>query len=253
MTFLGIYAYGTFLQIPVSDGSPLTLQAVLEPFFYAFIAGVSFFILGKAIYGKNAQVQSTKEKHIIIIHIILIAVFAIGFGIHTAGQMITETFINTSISYESVNDPTYQLAYFLEEDVSHIFMAIPLTLMLALLALTEGQQKPPALTNLDKSITTLMGAVFGIGGAIFHAEGETLVISIVLNVILLVSFLRRTDTKLWQRYPFARFWTVGTAVMIVLCIVYGFTIGWFTQPTELGFGVELKIDRYVVTHFITYV
>jgi hypothetical protein len=238
LILLGLYAYGTFLQSPVFDGSPLTLQAVLEPFFYAFIAGASFFILGKAIYGKTAQVQNTKDKNIVIAHIILIAIFAIGFGIHTAGQMITETFVNTSISYESVDDPTYQLAYFLEENVSHILMAVPLTLILALLARTETQQKPPRLTTLDTAITALMGAAFGIGGAIFHAEGGTLVMSIVLNAILLASFLRRTDMKVWQSYPFIRFWTVGTTVMIVLCIAYGFTIGWFTQPTELGFGVE---------------
>jgi hypothetical protein len=205
LTLLGLYAYGTFLQTPIFAGSPLTLQAVLEPFFYALIAGASFFILGKAIYEKTAQVQNTKDKNIIIAHIILIAIFAIGFGIHTAGQMITETYVNTSISYESVDDPTYQLAYFLEEDVSHILMAVPLILMLALLALAERQQKPPALTIVDTSLTALMGAGFGIGGAIFHAEGGTLVMSIVLNTTLLVSFLRRTDLKTWQSYPFARF------------------------------------------------
>lgn len=237
-TLLGLYAYGTFLQTPVLNGSPLTLQAVLEPLFYALIAGASFFILGKAVYGKNSQVQNTKDTKFIIVHFFLIAIFAVGFGIHTAGQMITETFVNTSISNQSIDDPTYQLAYFLEEDVSHILMAIPLTLMLALLTLTERQQKPPALTILDKSITALMGAAFGIGGTIFHAEGGTLVMSIMLNAILLASWLRTTDTKLRHSYPFTRFSVIGTTVMIVFCIAYGFTIGWFTQPTELGFGVE---------------
>ena len=233
------YAFGVFLQQPITEGQSLTVQAVLEPFVYIFLMVLGHYFLIKTIYSqqKNEKNQ-TEEGKLLVPTIILLAILVFGAGMHTVGQLIEETFINTSNAGQYVGNFSYQVTYFLEEYPAHLLVIIPYFILLYFLTLTESNRKAQTTQPYEKIILIFCALLFGLLFGILNAESNAGLLAILLNTYLILKYSlsqKKLARNFWSK-PFSAFWIIGVIVMIITGIGLGMTNGWFIQPTDLGFG-----------------
>ncbi len=236
----GLYAFGVFLQQPLIKGESLTIQATLEPFAYVLLMVIGNFLIFKEVYSQERSQNSFfDEKKLLMPSIILLLLLSFGAGIHTAGQLIEETFVNTNAAVQHFTENfTSQVAYFLEEYPAHFLVALPYLILLYFVAKLELNRPPIRLKNVEKGIITLSAILYGIIFAILNAEGQVTILAIILGGYLIYSLYRskkQIKRKLLDM-PFSTYFVIGNTLMILLNVVFGIIYGWSVQPTELGFG-----------------
>lgn len=234
------YAFGVFLQDPVVKGEVLTLQAVIEPIFYIVVMAVGNLLIFKTVYSQEkSKKQFFDERKLLLPAIALLMLVAFGAGIHTTGQLIEETFVNSGTTAQHfTNNFSSKVSYFLEEYPGHFLVAIPTLILSYFLAKIELNRKRPSLKSFEKLLIFSCAVFFGAISAVVNAEGHVTVLILPLSLYLLFKLYR--FNKSWQRnlmtMPYSSYFAVSMVTMIVLNIVFGITNGWFVQPTELGFG-----------------
>lgn len=236
----GLYAFGVFLQQPLIKGESLTIQATLEPFVYVFLMTIGNFLIFKAVYSQErSQNRFFDEKNLLAPAIILLLLLSFGAGIHTAAQLIEETFVNTNGAVQHFTENfTSQIAYFLEEYPAHFLVALPYLVLLYFVAKLELNRPPITLKNVEKGIIVMSAIIYGIIFAILNAEGHVTIFAIILAGFL-IYLLCRSKQQIKRKLidmPFSTYFVVGNALMILLNVVFGIIYGWSVQPTELGFG-----------------
>jgi len=234
------YAFGVFLQQPVFEGETLTLQAVIEPVFYIIVMAIGNFLIFKTVY---SQEKTNKpffdEKKLLPPAIILLMLVAFGTGIHTTGQLIEETFVNSSLATQHfTNSFSSRVAYFLEEYPGHFFVAIPALFLSYFLTQIELNRKRPLLKTFEKALIFGCGVLSGAISAVANAEGHSTVLILPLGLFLFFKLCQsnRSLQRNLTTMPYSRYFAVSIATMAVLNIIFGITSGWFVQPSELGFG-----------------
>ena len=238
--FLLVYAYGVFFQIPVVKGQILTLQAVVEPFAYLVLMTLGNLFVFKAVYSQEkSKKQFFDEKKLLPWAVALLMMVAFGFGIHSSAQLIEETFVNSSTATIHFTDNfSSQLSYFLEEYPGHYLIAMPATILAFFLAKIELNRKKPKSKRNEKGIIAICAVFAGVISAISNAESHSTLFMLPLSFYLLIQLLRKNRQKGRNLLimPFSSYFTISTLSMILVNIILGFTLGWFVQPTELGFG-----------------
>lgn len=238
------YAFGVFLQHPVVEGELLTVQAVVEPLIYLLTMVVGNFAIYRAVFSQEKPKKLFfDEKKLIVPTITLLMLIAFGAGMHTTGQLIEETFVNSGTSTQhTVSNFTSQVAYFLEEYPAHFLVAIPYTILLFFLGLVEFNRKSEILRSIERSIIVICAILYGVVFAIANFEGHVVSIIVPLNIYLMYRLFRAgkdSNQNIFNK-PFSIYFVVGTMTMITLSLALGFVFGWSTQPTELGLGSILS-------------
>jgi len=234
------YAFGVFLQQPIVQGEVLTLQAVIEPIFYVIVMVVGNFLIFKTVYSQEkTKKQFFDEKKLLLPAIALLMTVAFGAGIHTAGQLIEETFINSSVATQHfTGNFSSRVSYFLEEYPGHFLVVIPALVLSYFLAKIELNRKRPSLKLFERTLIFGCALISGVISAVGNAEGNVTLLMLPLGLYLL--FKLYLSNKSLQRniliMPYTNYFTVSIVTMAVLNIIFGVTNGWFTQPSELGFG-----------------
>jgi hypothetical protein len=236
----GLYAFGVFLQQPLIKGETLTIQATLEPIVYVLLMVIGNFLIFKAVYSQErSQKRFFDEKKLLAPSIVLLLLLSFGAGIHTAGQLIEETFVNTNANVQHFTENfTSQVAYFLEEYPAHFLVALPYLILLYFVAKLELNRPPIALKKVEKGIIIASAIVYGIIFAVLNAEGHVTIFAITLASLLVYS-LYRSKQQIARKLidmPFSTYFVIGNVLMILLNVVFGIMYGWSVQPTELGFG-----------------
>jgi magnesium-transporting ATPase (P-type) len=239
---IGIYAFGVFLQYLVIQGQVLTIQAVLEPFFYITLMVIAKIFIFKAVYfQEKLKKQFFDEKKLLPWAVALLMLAAFGTGIHTTGQLIEETFVNSSKAVQHYTDNfSAKVAYFLEEYPGHFFIIIPSFILSFFLAKLELNRRQPDLKKFEKVAILICGLISGTLAAVANAEGSVTIAILPLGVFFLYRLLiinKSLKRDLFSS-PFSNYFVVSTTVMAILNIFFGLTNGWFVQPTELGFGSQ---------------
>lgn len=238
----GSYAFGVFLQQPLVAGESLTVQAALEPFAYLLAMVVGNFAILRAVVSSPTRSEPLlDERRWLALGVGLLLVIAFGAGLHTAGTLVEETFHSHNASNARADAFAYDVAYWLEEYLSHYLMMVPYVLFLYLLVLVEMNRRPRSITHVEKALVAASGAVLGFCFAVGCVESAGVDFLVVpLNLFLLARFYRLRQQPrlgLWQA-PFSAYWLIGTMVMIPLVLAFRLENGWLTQPTDLGFGVS---------------
>ena len=241
LTF-GAYAFGVFLQQPLVAGQSLTVQAALEPFAYLLAMVTGNVVLLRAVLSREARSHPLwDERRLLVWGVALLLVIVFGAGLHTAGTLVEETFHNHNASNARADSFAYDVAYWLEEYLSHYLMMIPYVVVLFLLVCVELDRRPRAITRVEKVAVAVAGAVFGLCLAVGCVESAAVDLVVVpLNGVLVATFYRlqqRHRLELWGA-PFAAWWLIGTVTMVPLVLAFRWENGWLTQPTDLGFGVS---------------
>lgn len=236
----GLYAFGVFLQQPLIEGELLTIQTTLEPFVYVLLMTVGNFLIFKAVYSQErSKNRFFDEKKLLVPTIILLLILSFGAGIHSAAQLIEETFINTNANIQHFTENfTSQVAYFLEEYPAHFLVALPYLILLYFVAKLELNRPSITLKKVEKGIIIVSAILYGIIFAVLNAEGHVTIIAIVLAGYLIYSLYKskqQIKRKLMDM-PFSTYFVIGNLLMILLNVVFGIMYGWSVQPTELGFG-----------------
>ncbi|MFH1286234.1 MAG: hypothetical protein ABII02_00595 [Candidatus Magasanikbacteria bacterium] len=236
----GLYAFGVFLQQPLIQGETLTIQATLEPFVYVLLMVIGNFLIFKAVYSQErSKNRFFDEKKLLAPSIILLLFLSFGAGIHTAAQLIEETFVNTNANIQHFTENfTSQVAYFLEEYPAHFLVALPYLILLYFIAKLELNRPPISLKTVEKGIIVITAILYGIIFAVLNAEGHVTIFTIALAGYLTYS-LYKSKQKLGRKLmnmPFSTYFVIGNILMILLNIIFGIMYGWSVQPTELGFG-----------------
>lgn len=237
----GAYAFGVFLQQPLVAGQSLTVQAALEPFAYVLAMLVGNLALLRAVLSQPARDRPLlDERPLFAAGAGLLLVVAFGAGLHTAGTLVEETFHSHSASNARADAFAYDVAYWLEEYLSHYMMMIPYVVALFLLVFLEVNREPRPITGGERAVVAGCGVVLGFCFAVGCVESAAVDLLVVpLNVLLLAKFYRfkqRYRLELWQA-PFSAYWLIGTVTMVPLVLAFRLEAGWLTQPTDLGFGV----------------
>ena len=236
----GAYAFGVFLQQPLVAGESLTVQAALEPFAYLLAMIIGNLAIARAVLSRPANAGSTRDERWTVLAIALLAVVAFGGGLHTAGTLVEETFHSHGTSNARADDFAYQVAYWLEEYLSHYLMMVPYVLLLFFFVRVELDRQPSAITNAQKLIVAVCGVVLAACFAIGCVESAAVDLIVVpMNLLLLAEFgrLRRGGRAPLWAYPFSVYWLIGTVLMILFVAIFRIQYGWLTQPTDLGFGI----------------
>jgi len=237
---LTTYAFGVFLQQPIVQGEVLTVQAVIEPIFYVVAMVVGNFLIFKAVYSQEkTKKRFFDEKKLLLPAIVLLMLVAFGAGIHATGQLIEETFVNTGTATQHYTDNfSSKVSYFLEEYPGHFLVVLPALILSYFLAKIELNRKLPLLKSYERFVIFGCAIFFGAISAIGNAEGHSTVLMLPLGLYLLFKLYQHN--KSLQRnlltMPYSSFFAVSIVIMAVLNIIFGVSYGWFTQPTELGFG-----------------
>ena len=236
----GLYAFGVFLQQPLIKGESLTIQATLEPFVYVLLMVIGNFLIFKAVYSQErSQKCFFDEKKLLAPTILLLLLLSFGAGIHTAGQLIEETFVNTNANIQHFTENfTAQVAYFLEEYPAHFLVALPYLILLYFLAKLELNRPPITLKNVEKGIIVISAMLYGIIFEILNAEGHVTIFAIVLAGYFIYSLYRSKQQvkRKFMDMPFSTYFVIGNTLMILLNVLFGILYGWSVQPTELGFS-----------------
>ncbi|OGY79045.1 MAG: hypothetical protein A3B74_04145 [Candidatus Kerfeldbacteria bacterium RIFCSPHIGHO2_02_FULL_42_14] len=237
---LSLYAFGVFLQQPLIKGESLTIQATLEPFAYVLLMVIGNFLIFKAVYSqKRSKNRFFDERKLLAPTIIFLLLLSFGAGIHTAGQLIEETFVNTNANIQHFTDNfTSQVAYFFEEYPAHFLIALPYLILLYFVAKLELNRPPIHLKNIEKGIIVMSAILYGIIFAVLNAEGQVTIFAIIIAGYLIYSIYRSKQQIKRELIdmPFSTYFVIGNAVMILLNVLFGIMYGWSVQPTELGFG-----------------
>lgn len=234
-----LYAFGVFWQNPIVEGEALTYQAVLEPFFFLIFTIVGYLPLSLHIISRADLSKLIFEKQrVFVFGGIMLLILAFGFGIHTAGQIIEESFVNTSnATVHYTEDFPSKVAYFLEEDVSHALIVLPMVILSFILLVLSSTFTETSDTIINKGLLLMLSIFSGIVSALSYAESSYMLpITIILNVSFLIYVWKKEFFALSSKNDFVRYWIYSSIVSIVLCILYGFIFGWLVQPTELGLG-----------------
>lgn len=234
-----LYAFGVFWQKPIVEGEALTYQAVLEPFFFLMFTVVGYLPLSIHIISKSNFSKLIFEKQkVFILGGIMLLILVFGFGIHTAGQIIEESFVNTSIAtVHYTEDFPSKVAYFLEEDVSHALIVLPMVILSFILLVLSSTFTETSDKIINKGLLLMLSLFSGIVSALSYAESSYMLpLTVILNISLLIYVLKNKFFALSSKNDFVKYWIYSTIVTIVICILYGFIFGWLVQPTELGFG-----------------
>ena len=237
----GAYAFGVFLQQPLVVGESLTVQAALEPFAYllSMIIGNLAIFRAVALRPKRGE-PILNERRLLVPAIVLLMLIAFGAGLHTAGTLVEETFHSHSTSNAHADDFTYEVAFWMEEYLSHYLMMVPYVLVFFLLVCVELSREPSAISNPQKAVVAFCGAVLGVCFAIGCVESAAVDLVVIPMNLFLLAKLRRLSQRyglaLWE-FPVSAYWLIGTTLMIPLVVSFRISNGWLTQPTDLGFGI----------------
>ena len=216
LCYLGFiaYAFGVFLQYPVVQGEILTIQAVIEPFVYVILMTIGNFSIFNAVYSQEkTKKQFFDEKRLLGTAIILLMLVVFGAGMHTTGQLIEETFVNSSTATQHmVGNFTSQVAYFLEEYPAHFLVAIPYAILIYFLAKVEFNRKRKTLKTIERSTIVICALFYGVVFAVLNSEGHVAPLMIPLNIFLLFKFYTFSKDKLLGvlTMPFSTFFIVPT-------------------------------------------
>ena len=237
----GAYAFGVFLQQPLVAGETLSVQAALEPFAYLVCIVVGNLAIFRAVVSRERRRRPLLDERAMLgpaLALLLVAAF--GAGLHTAGTLVEETFLNNNATTVVLDDFGFRVAYWLEEYASHYLSTPAYVLLLFLLARVDLNREPGSLRPLEKAAVAVCALPFGACLALLSVESAAADLLIVpMNAFLLVSALRlRRDGGggFWGA-PYAAFWWIGTVVGTGLALGFRLTHGWTTQPTDLGFGI----------------
>lgn len=234
------YAFGVFWQQPIFQREVLTVQAVIEPIFYIVVMVIGNLLIFKAVFFQEKSKQRFfDEKKLLFPAIILLMIVAFGAGIHTTGQLIEETFVNTGMTTQHYTDDfSSKVSYFLEEYPGHFLVVLPALVLSYFLAKIELNRKLLLLKLYERFIIFGCAVFFGVIMAIGNAEGNSTVLILPLGLFLLFKLYQ--SNKSLQRnlmmMTYSSYFTVSIVTMTVLNIVFGVIIGWFIQPSDLGFG-----------------
>ncbi len=238
---LGVYAFGIFLQRPLFPGEPLTVQAAIEPFAYIVSMIVGNLAILHAVLARDrrggAPLNEGKLRRGAIALSLLIS---FGAGLHTAGTLVEEAFFSQNVSTVHPGDFTFEVAFWLEEYLSHYLIMVAYVPLLFLLVQAELNREPTSLAQHEKVIVAGCGCVFGGFLAIASLEAGAVDLLIApLNVFLMLRFrqLRQSQRSPFLGFPFSVFWLAGSFVMVILTLAFRITYGLRIQPTDLGFGV----------------
>ncbi len=237
----GAYAFGVFLQQPLVAGESLTVQAALEPFAYLLSMIIGNLTIFRAVVSRpRRSAPFLNESRLLAPAVALLLIVAFGAGLHTAGTLVEETFHSHSASNAHADHFAYEVAFWVEEYLSHYLMMVPYVLVLFLLVRVELGREPSAISNPEKAVVAFCGAVLGVCFAVGCVESAAVDLVVVpLNVFLLAKFrrlLKRHRLTFWES-PLSAYWLIGTTLMIPLVISFRVRNGWLTQPTDLGFGI----------------
>lgn len=208
------YAFGVFLKVPVFKSSPLTIQQILEPFFYFLMLILGFYFVFKAIYYSRKIKARFNETKLLLPSIFLLILLGIGMGIHTVAQMIED-----ALGHENKENFIYRLAYFLDEYPGHFSVAIPSSLLMFFLVILELNSEKINLKNFEKVILLVCSLIEGTTLVIagFEGGGQYFVMWF-LGVWLAFKILRfkeKFQLNFWQ-YPFTLFYILSALIFIIL-------------------------------------
>lgn len=79
------------------------------------------FLIFKAVYSQEKKEKRFfDEKKLLFPGVVLLMLVAFGTGIHTTGQLIEETFVNTALTTQHYTDNfSSKVSFFLEEYPGH--------------------------------------------------------------------------------------------------------------------------------------
>ncbi len=238
---LGAYAFGVFLQQPLVPGESLTVQAAIEPLAYIVSMVVGNLAILHAVLARDRRGGGLlDEGRLLRGGIALSLLISFGAGLHTAGTLVEEAFFSQNVSTVHPGDFAFEVAFWLEEYLSHYVIMLAYVPLLFILVQAELNREPTSLAKHEKGIVAGCGCVFGGFFAIGSLEAGAVDLLIApLNVILIVRFrqLRQSQPSPLWGFPFSVFWLAGSSAMVILTLAFRITHGLWIQPTDLGFGV----------------
>ncbi len=235
-TFLFLISYSTFLQIPVVVDEALVWQSLVEQAISWIPFVLSFAILYKQITKQEKEdAIGLNESRLLIPSVIFVFLMGMSIGVHSTSQIIEDALISQKTSF------VYRLAFFLDEQIGHLFL-IPGAFLSIIFCALELNRKCSKLTALDKWLTNLSAVLTAAVAVILIVEAGVIYIigfpAIAFSYYFLVKFARNNKVNL-SAYPFNRYLII-VGLLITLFSLLWLAINRFSQPEELGlhlFGI----------------
>lgn len=228
--FLFLISYSTFLQIPVIPGENLVWQSVIEQTttWIPFVLGFS--LLFQKIR-KNAKSNNPviKENKLLLPSFFLIFLIGLSVGVHLSSQIIED------VLNKQRNPFVYNLAFFLDEQIGHLFI-IPGILLSLILGLVEVNRENPQLNKVNKQIINLVGILTGSVAGILAVEAGSIFFLFIFGIVFLFykyfKSIKKKNVQLLD-YPFNRYLIILISVTTFFSIIW-WSINGLSQPEEMG-------------------
>lgn len=228
--FLFVISYSTFLQIPVVGGEALVWQSLIEQSITWVPFVVGYVYLYKVITSekKNKSVNLNESK-LLIPSTVLVFLIGMSIGVHFSSQIIEDALVNQKDLF------VYQLVFFLDEQIGHLFLIPGILLSIVLTALEISRIKPKQ-TKLDIWIVNLLAILTALTTSVMSVEaGIVYVFSIPIIVIAyyhLVKMAKKEKISICD-YPFNRYLIIIGVLTTLFSLVW-WSVNGFYQPEELG-------------------
>jgi hypothetical protein len=158
-----------------------------------------------------------------------IATFLYGHAMHVTGNAIN-TFITEVHHYRNlIPDDSYELIYFLDENLSHYIIFIALFALLIIWCVAETRMES---TRLLWPATAL-GVVEGIVQTIAMIEGSKPFLPFIIGTMMIVCLLWVGKKRGGINTPICRY-ALATAIGLLFApLIYLVVVGSLTEPSEL--------------------
>jgi hypothetical protein len=212
----------TLMDMKVQSGDILEL-------FLSFPIVVGLYVCIVYRFFRLVTINSQTVGRVIILSFVVLAVYALGHGIHFAANAI-----HNVMDMNNTQGDSAKVAYFLDENLSHWIWLPAFFSMPFVYALWERLALKSIDTRLSVSMSSIIsGVVFGVSIGIGSLEGQIASVGLVLSIVL--GFLiMRMSTK---RAPIWSFALTAYGVAIVAILAWGLVFRGFPEPIAIIKGI----------------
>ena len=228
--FLFVISYSTFLQTPVIGGQVLVWQSLIEQSitWMPFVVGYAY-LYRAIIKGKKRSLRGIDESKLLIPSVVLIFLVGISTGVHFSSQIIEDVLVNQKELF------VYQLAFFLDEQIGHLFL-LPSVLLSIIFGVLEINREQPKLTGIDIWLVNILAVLTAVATSIMSVEAGLIYLFTIPLIFLayysVLKLAKRNKIRLLA-YPLNRYLIVVAVVTTIFSIIW-WSVNGFSQPEELG-------------------